>query len=830
MSINDELEQDPSITEINRAIELFTDRMQERRLFASYLNDPACKSILFFHGDGGNGKSWLLRMLQERYCRYLPADSWNFVKTQASDEDFAFNFENAAEATAVPCAYLDFGKDKDKRNVQPRLAFDGLVKLREQLGRQGFRFPLFDYAMAVYQIRGRGMAPESLKQLLPEAETDFVDMLINIFTENRVADQARSVFNFLNKYLDKDKSKNFLTLYLKKRKIDETAWQQLERLDPNSQLFEQLPDLFARDLNAAMAVDDAPPRVALLFDTHESFWGTDKHRESEESYFSRDEWLRRLLRALDLDAGIVAVVAGREAPRWSDAPIQTIIPEAYLDVWLIGHLSAEDADAYLIKASIKDSVLRNALIAMSEVASGQIHPLYIGLCGDIALAAARRGEKLNPADLTDPEKTEDKTRSLVTRLLRYCDTDLSYAVKTLAAARGFDRNLFFALGNAMHYQATVPFFQQLVQFSFVWPMPDRDEGWYRVHDLLRRALGALNETETMQAHAALETYYRDQHNQGNELAIVHAIYHANQQDWQRGFDEWNTLFGSAIEKSQHVLCENLQALQSEMKLESNFSRGTAAYQIGSYAISLSRHSQAMTALSEAIQYYNADLQAKPDYVFAHNNLGNTLAKLADLQANLSQHNEALENYQQSIESYRQALDRAPDDVSAHNNLGSTLLSLANLQANLSQHNEALENYQQSRESYRQALDRAPDYVFAHNNLGLALQSLADLQANLSQHNEALENYQQSRESYRQALNRAPDYVFAHNNLGNTLLSLANLQANLSQHNEALKNYQQSIESYRQALNRAPNHPVILKNHEVAEQKLSNFQGNNPDQN
>jgi len=174
-------------------------------------------------------------------------------------------------------------------------------------------------------------------------------------------------------------------------------------------LFERLPELFAQDINAAMAMDDAPPRVALLFDTHESFWGTDKHRESENSYFSRDEWLRQFLRGLDLDAGIVAVVAGRETPRWQAAPRDSNIPEGYLDVWLIGHLPVQDADTYLVKAGIKDSSLRTALIAMSEVAPGQVHPLYIGLCGDIALTAASRGETLNPADLSSRKRSKIKT-------------------------------------------------------------------------------------------------------------------------------------------------------------------------------------------------------------------------------------------------------------------------------------------------------------------------------------------------------------------------------------------------------------------------------------
>src|SRR5690606_32680250 len=160
--------------------------------------------------------------------------------------------------------------------------------------------------------------------------------------------------------------------------------------------------------------------------------------------------------------------------------------------------------------------------------------------------------------------------------------------------------------------------------------------------------------------------------QGNELAIVHSVYHANRQDWQRGFDEWNTLFVSAIEKSQHVLCENLQALRSEMQLESNFGRGTAAYLIGNYAIRLSRHDQASSALNEAINYNKEDLQAKSDDVYAHNNLGGALQSLADLQANLSQHDERLGDFQRTIEAYRGRLDRASDNDDAQNNMGNTL--------------------------------------------------------------------------------------------------------------------------------------------------------------
>ncbi len=50
-----------TITEGWRALDLFTNRYEACRHFLSYVNDePSRSSILYFHGDGGNGKSLLL--------------------------------------------------------------------------------------------------------------------------------------------------------------------------------------------------------------------------------------------------------------------------------------------------------------------------------------------------------------------------------------------------------------------------------------------------------------------------------------------------------------------------------------------------------------------------------------------------------------------------------------------------------------------------------------------------------------------------------------------------------------------------------------------------
>ena len=73
----------------------------------------------------------------------------------------------------------------------------------------------------------------------------------------------------------------------------------LARLDGAAELPLQLPQLLARDLNACMYGGDRPaPRVVLLFDTHEAFWGEADSAGAEHAPNLKDEWLRRLLRAL----------------------------------------------------------------------------------------------------------------------------------------------------------------------------------------------------------------------------------------------------------------------------------------------------------------------------------------------------------------------------------------------------------------------------------------------------------------------------------------------------------------------------------------------------
>src|SRR5262249_29057439 len=95
-----------SITEPRRAIQHFTNRNKPIRHFAGYLNDdPAAEKILFFHGDGGNGKTLLFRFLKEKCCKRLDDDNWGYVKSLEGD-DFIENFTEAVSYAAVPSTLI----------------------------------------------------------------------------------------------------------------------------------------------------------------------------------------------------------------------------------------------------------------------------------------------------------------------------------------------------------------------------------------------------------------------------------------------------------------------------------------------------------------------------------------------------------------------------------------------------------------------------------------------------------------------------------------------------------------------------------------------------
>jgi hypothetical protein len=80
---------------------------------------------------------------------------------------------------------------------------------------------------------------------------------------------------------------------------------------------------------------------------------------------------------------VTVVVAGREPPRWAEAPR---LPISDFDLEHVGELSDTDALTYLELAGIGDPALQQQLCDDARIAEDRIHPLSLGLGADLALA------------------------------------------------------------------------------------------------------------------------------------------------------------------------------------------------------------------------------------------------------------------------------------------------------------------------------------------------------------------------------------------------------------------------------------------------------------
>lgn len=542
----------------NRALQFFTDRHDFTKLLAEYLNEERPREkILFFHGDGGNGKTLLLKFLREKCCKRLSAATWLQLQNQPAREVAAFIEQETGDCTPVPAVLHDFGLQPigDDRPQDP---FYGLLMLRRTLtqaaeqSRHALKFTLYDFA-CVWYLHKKGKSAEQIKQLFPLSEaTGLIGSLIDAATQNSVGSLAAAVINIFARDLGEK-----INIELLKKNLTEEQVQEICRLDPDKELINELPEILARDLNAAMGQDgDAKqPRLVLFFDSHDAFWGENPNL-GKYKFFQRDEWLRRLLTKLDLKAGIVVAVAGREKPRWAEATHYPI-SETTLETQLVWHLSDADAHTYLENVEIQDERLRESLIKYASVESNQVHPLLLSMCADVVWEAEKLGKSVTPADFPNLKEMQDKSRELIDKLLSYAEDEVRNAVGALRACRAFNSNIYFMLADQLRFNATNASFDRLTRFSFVWET-DQPK-WYRIHKLVRR----LNSEEgdiTQKAHKILESHYREQNN------LPEAIYHAICLDWERGVADWLKALDNAVSEEDVELCRKLQDIKQEIGL------------------------------------------------------------------------------------------------------------------------------------------------------------------------------------------------------------------------------------------------------------------------
>ncbi len=353
----------PELTSGPRALNLFTDRVPYLRAFCERIHAmPQPETIHFFHGVGGAGKSLLLRYLHQNACKLLTAEEWNRASRSGDDDAFREQILQARGVKSVASTWLDFsamptGEDR------PREPFSALLMLRRQLGKQGIQTPLFDYAALWHLYRTQGKVPsERLRQLFPSEALDVATSIFYLF-DSQVPGitLARSVIDIFAKNVEER-----FTLFWQRRGLDEDVVLRIQSMEPQPDLVDYLPILFAQDLNAAMATSRAPARLVLFFDTHEALFTNSESQYStredlgDAAYFGRDEWLRALFGHLELGQGIVPVLASRDAPRWAEAA-RWRIPAQEATLQIAPNIIA--AQTYLATAREKlDSVLEQVQV------------------------------------------------------------------------------------------------------------------------------------------------------------------------------------------------------------------------------------------------------------------------------------------------------------------------------------------------------------------------------------------------------------------------------------------------------------------------------------
>ncbi|MDR3585548.1 MAG: tetratricopeptide repeat protein [Desulfosporosinus sp.] len=840
-----------TITNRSSALEFFTNRKKETKDFVTYLHsNPTPNKVLYYWGEGGNGKSLFIEYLRQFFCKLVKTENdWAYING-LNDEDFITHFIYMEDYIPVVTTFLDFGIQRE--NYNPKDLVFALMYIRKGLACSKLSFPCFDYAVALYLFKTNRF--EQNKDLFPKEVLDFIVEISLLFTEqSHILKLTKSILGVFNKYYNKS-----VLLASKKRKVDEKFVERINSLDPDKELFYRLPYYFASDLNQAMELNQGPKRVVLFFDTHEAFWGPERY-QADHIYFERDEWLRQLIGSLELTKGIITVVAGREEPRWSEANIKYFIPSDNINKQLVGLLSDVDAREFLEKVSIKDIPTQDALLAVARVEVNQVHPFYLGLCADIILQAETYEEFLEKSQIFNwlENKKGDKARQLIDTLLKYIEIkDMDLSVKALSLARTFDFELYEEIAKRLKLLYSSSSFDSIVSFSFVKKTKINGRIIYKTHNLLRKILNEQIGEFRNKVHEELKSYFQEIGKRGDNYAIAEAIYHRNQISWEEGAAEWCEVFERALRQYDFQLCAILHDLSFDLKVEDNYYPYHFAYCRGKYLSVIAKHDEAIKELLFSIQQINIIISGDTLNLENNNYKGNSYIALGDLHVDINNRPKALKYYTLALESYDKALLLARNFNSTHNignylqnqgkqesditkqrwvlqyyvqvtelDKGTALQRIGELQADLSNHQQALENYTQAIEAYNKSLLVDPNYVKAYINKGNTFGRMGDAQARLNKHQQALDYYTLAIETYKKALSLDADNIFTFNNKGNALQSMGDLQSSLSQHQQALKSYFQAIIDYDKALSLAPNYINAYFNKGNALRSLGELQVN-----
>lgn len=796
----------------------FSDRVIPSSIFIHALQDPANdKNIIFFYGDGGNGKSLLLTYLKHYFCKYITnPELWNQIKdlepkemrdilmamheAESAKNKFAFEriFSEEQPYREVPNALVDFGQN-NTTELEPQDPFSATCYMRKHLAGKKLKFLLFDYAYVLYLTRTDQLTENKMKEVISIGAEEILEVFKASF-------DIVPGFNLVMKFFQRiiaDK----LFMYYREKGIDKEFLEQLQNVSSNSELMACFPFLLALDLTISMEAADAPERVVLFFDTYEAFWST-RRDLSDFDYFRKDHWFRAMLNALQTCNRILTVVAGREKPRWHEAAEDPIAEDQVLR-HQVGLIAIKDAQEVLDKKGVLDMGVKDAIIRYTEVEKGEVHPLYLGICADTVMDKMKKGQAVSPDEFKELVSADRLGERVLTRFLSNVDKTLLPSIVALSICRSFNFDMYHELAQSnLKLYDDLPTFELITEFSFVKKI---SEHTFQIHQLARTLITGredFNKTVTI-ARETMEQYFRGKSEAGDYAAKAEEIYFANRLDAQRGTQEWLKTFRIALGKSDWDLCRVLCELFDELILSSELELIETLYVKGKYYSKISLLAQAEANYLQALRLINLESEnAAPTMQLSLlkcdllNSLNELLSFLSEFGKAEGYYNEALATYSELDQQFG-----ARSEVASRK--GELLVGYGYIKFRLSQHTEAQSILCDAIALCDQAILLDRENVNGYRYKSTALRRLSEINKDQDRVEEVEENLLQALECINKGLKIAPQNIGMIRNKGQALSGYGDYFSIVGRSREAKKSYFAAIDCFNEALAMTPKNEVLL---------------------
>ncbi|MEO6421334.1 MAG: hypothetical protein ABIR84_01240, partial [Candidatus Nitrotoga sp.] len=225
-------------------------------------------------------------------------------------------------------------------------------------------------------------------------------------------------------------------------------------------------------------------RLVVLCDTYEALWRDQPTKKGLEA-MRVDAWVRKLVEEAP---GILFVTLGRDKLNWAE-----IDPDWATDIesYLLGGLSAEDADKFLEQVPIVETEVRTAII---EGAEGL--PFYLDL--QVDLYEGLKQQAIQPA----ADDFGGKHHEILARFIDHLDENSRRAIEVIANARFVDESLAYQLAEKFIGGKASINFRKLTGYSF-WKQESKV--WY-LHVLMRDCLQDRQHNDEPKLFAEIHQY------------------------------------------------------------------------------------------------------------------------------------------------------------------------------------------------------------------------------------------------------------------------------------------------------------------------------------